>query len=328
MPTNLPPDYFDAEKRFRAAESTAEKIVCLEELMSTIPKHKGTDHLRADLRRQLSKLKAEKKSSKRPTKHQSAFRVDKEGAGQVPVIGPANVGKSALVATLTNASPEVSAAPYTTWKPTPGMMLVENIQVQLVDTPPLDRDYIESELFDLIRRADLILLVVDLQTYPVEQLQDTIAILEEHNIAPLHYKDRYTDERYMSFIPLLVIANKCDDKSCDGVFQIFGELLEEEWPLLPVSVTNERNLGDLKQAVFDELEIIRVYSKIPGKEPDLGEPFVLEKGSTVADMAAKVHLDFYENLKSARVWGSSAFDGQMVQKDYVLQEGDVVELRI
>lgn len=328
MPTNLPPDYFEAEKRYRGAESTPEKIACLEEMMSTIPKHKGTDHLRADLRRQLSKLKAEKKSSKRPSKHQSAFRVIKEGAGQVAVIGPANVGKSALVAKLTNATPEVSEAPYTTWNPTPGMMLVGNVQIQLVDTPPLDRDYVESELFDLIRRADLILLLVDLQTYPVEQLTDTLSILEEHNIAPLHYKERYTDERYISFIPLLVIANKCDDKSCDGVFDIFGELLEEEWPLLPVSVTNERNLEELKQAVFDELEIMRVFSKIPGKDPDLDEPFVLKKGSTVADMAAKVHQDFYENLKAARVWGSSAFDGQMVQKDYPLQDGDIVELRI
>lgn len=328
MPTNLPPDYFEAEKRYRAAESTPEKIACLEEMMSTIPKHKGTDHLRADLRRQLSKLKAEKKSSKRPSKHQSAFRVIKEGAGQVAVIGPANVGKSALVAKLTNATPEVSEAPYTTWNPTPGMMLVGNVQIQLVDTPPLDRDYVESELFDLIRRADLILLLVDLQTYPVEQLTDTLSILEEHNIAPLHYKERYTDERYISFIPLLVIANKCDDKSCDGVFDIFGELLEEEWPLLPVSVTNERNLEELKQAVFDELEIMRVFSKIPGKDPDLDEPFVLKKGNTVADMAAMVHQDFYENLKAARVWGSSAFDGQMVQKDYPLQDGDIVELRI
>jgi len=246
----------------------------------------------------------------------------------VAVIGPANVGKSALVAKLTNATPEVSEAPYTTWNPTPGMMLVGNVQIQLVDTPPLDRDYVESELFDLIRRADLILLLVDLQTYPVEQLTDTLSILEEHNIAPLHYKERYTDERYISFIPLLVIANKCDDKSCDGVFDIFGELLEEEWPLLPVSVTNERNLEELKQAVFDELEIMRVFSKIPGKDPDLDEPFVLKKGSTVADMAAKVHQDFYENLKAARVWGSSAFDGQMVQKDYPLQDGDIVELRI
>lgn len=328
MPTNLPPDYFEAEKRYRAAESTAEKIACLEEMMSTIPKHKGTDHLRADLRRQLSKLKAEKKSSKRPSKHQSAFRVIREGAGQVAVIGPANVGKSALVAKLTNATPEVSEAPYTTWNPTPGMMMVGNVQIQLIDTPPLDRDYVESELFDLIRRADLILLMVDLQTFPIEQLNTTLAILEEHNIAPLHFKQRYTDERYMSFIPLLVIANKCDDKSCDEVFEVFGELLEEEWPLLPVSVTNERNLEELKQAVFDELDIIRVFSKIPGKEPDLDEPFVLKRGSTVADMAAKVHQDFYENLKSARVWGSSAFDGQMVQKDYPLEDGDIVELRI
>jgi len=242
MPTNLPPEYFDAEKRYRAATSTAEKIACLQELLGTIPKHKGTDKLRADLRRRLSKLKAAPQARKGTSKRRSAFRIDKEGAGQVVVVGPANVGKSALVATLTNATPEVADSPYTTWKPTPGMMPMEDIQVQLVDTPPLDRGFMEPELLDLIRRSDLILLVVDLRADPFQQLEDTIVLLQEHRITPRHVKDCYTEQEGLTFIPLLVLANKNDDENTDEDFEIFRELLEGDWPLLPVSATTGRNL--------------------------------------------------------------------------------------
>ena len=327
MPTNLPPEYFEVEERYRAAKSPEEKIACLEELLSTIPKHKGTDKLRADLRRRLSKLKAasQKKSVSRRA---SVFHIDKEGAGQVVVVGPANAGKSALVATLTNATPEVADYPYTTWTPTPGMMPVENIQIQLIDTPPLSRDYVEPDLLDLIRRSDLILLVVDLQASPIQQLEDTIAILQEHHIVPLRLKDRHTEQRRLTFIPLLVLVNKSDDESSDEDFQILCELLEDDWPLLPVSATTGRNLERLKEVVFERLEIIRVYSKPPGKEPDLSAPFVLQKGNTVADFAGKVHQDFFDKLTAARVWGSAAYDGQMVGRDHVLEDGDVVELRI
>jgi ribosome-interacting GTPase 1 len=328
MPTNLPPEYFEVEERYRAAKSIEEKIACLEELFSTIPKHKGTDKLRADLRRRLSKLKTASQTRKSISRQVSAFRIDREGAGQVAVVGPANVGKSALVAALTNATPEVADYPYTTWTPTPGMMPVEDIQVQLIDTPPLNRDFVEPELMGLIRRSDLILLVVDLQTYPIEQLEDTVAFLQEHHIAPRHLKDRYTDQRRLTFIPLLVVVNKNDDESSDEDFEVLRELFEDDWPLLPVSVTTGRNLERLKQVVFERLEIIRVYSKPPGEKPDLSMPFVLKKGGTVAEFAGEIHQDFLENLKSVRVWGSAAYDGQMVSRDYVLQDGDVVELRI
>jgi ribosome-interacting GTPase 1 len=328
MPTNLPPEAVEAERRYRAARSVTEKIVCLEEFLSLIPKHKGTDKLRADLRRRLSKLKASSQARKGVGRHDSAFRIEKEGAGQVVVVGPTNVGKSALVAALTNATPEVADYPFTTWTPTPGMMPVENIQIQLIDTPPLNRGFVESELLDLIRKSDLILLVVDLQTDPVQQLENTIAFLQEHRIAPLHLKDRYTEQGHLTFKPLLVLANKNDDETSDEDFEIFRQLLEDDWPLLPVSATTGRNLERLKQIVFERLEIIRIYSKAPGKEPDFSSPFVMEKGSTVAEFARKIHLDFFEKLKSARVWGSAAYDGQMVERDYVLHDGDVVELRI
>lgn len=328
MPTNLPPEYFEAEKRYRAARTPAEKSDCLEELLGTIPKHKGTDKLRADLRKRLSKLKTASQTKKGASKHDSAFHIDKEGAGQVAVAGPANVGKSSLVATLTHATPEVANFPYTTWKPTPGMMPVEDIQIQLVDTPPLNRNYMEPDLLDLIRRSDLILLVVDLQTDPVQQLKDTVALLEEHHIVPCRLKDRYAEQQRLTFIPFCVLANKDDDELSDENFEIFCELLEDDWPLLPVSATTGRNLERLKQILFEQLEIIRVYSKSPGKEPDLSEPFILKKGNTVEDFAGKVHKDFIQKLKVARIWGEDVYDGQMVQRDHVLHDGDVLELHI
>lgn len=328
MPTNLPPEYFAVEKRYRAARTPEEKIACLEELFGTIPKHKGTDRLRADLRKKISKLKAAPQTRKGVSKQISAFHIDREGAGQVVVVGPANVGKSALVAALTNATPEVADYPFTTWTPTPGMMPVEDIQVQLIDTPPLNRDFVEPELMNLIRRSDLILLVVDLQAYPIQQLEDTASFLEEHCIVPCHLKERYPAERRLTFVPFLVLVNKNDDASSDEDFCVLCELFEGEWSLVPVSATTGRNLDRLKQVVFDRLEIIRVYTKPPGEKPDLSRPYVLDRGSTVEEFAGGVHRDFFANLKSARVWGSASYDGQMVSRDHVLQDGDVVELRI
>jgi ribosome-interacting GTPase 1 len=328
VPTNLPPEYYEADKRYRAAQSPAEKIASLEALISTIPKHKGTDHLRAGLRQRLSKLKSTAETKKSLGRYDSAYNIDKEGAGQVAVIGPANVGKSALVARLTNASPEVADFPHTTWSPTPGMMPVENIQIQLIDTPPLSRDYVEPDFLDLMRRVDLMLIVVDVQTDPLQQLEDTVAILLEHRIAPRHLQAKYPDQLRLTFIPCLVVANKNDDEQSDENVEIFCELLEETWPLLPVSTMTGRQLERLKACVFEALEIIRVYTKAPGQEPDFTAPFVLEKGGTVLDLAEKIHHDFVDKLKIARVWGKVDFDGQMVKRDHVLHDGDVVELHI
>jgi ribosome-interacting GTPase 1 len=327
MATNLPPDYYEADKRYRAAKTPGEKISCIEELVRIVPKHKGTDKLRAGLRKRLSKLKTTAQAKKGTGKRESAFRIDKEGAGQVVLVGPANVGKSALVSALTNATPEIADFPHTTWKPTPGMMPMENIQIQLVDTPPLNRDFMEPELLDLIRRSDYILLVVDLHTDPVHQLEDSVAILDEHRIMPDHLKELYSEQRGL-FIPFLVLTNKFDDENFDENFEIFCELLENDWPSIPVSATTGRNLEQFKRMLFERLEIIRVYSKAPGKEPEFDEPFILKKGDTVENFAGKVHQDFARKLKTARLWGTAVYDGQFVQRDHVLSDSDIVELQI
>jgi ribosome-interacting GTPase 1 len=208
------------------------------------------------------------------------------------------------------------------------MMDYDGAQIQLVDTPPLDRDYLEPGLIDLIRRADLILLVVDLQADPVAQLQKAVSVLEEHRISPAHLEHTSPTWQEATLLPFVVLANKCDDESLDELCLVFKDLLEEEWPALAVSSLTGRNLDQLKRTLFENLQLVRIYSKAPGKEPDRDAPFVLRKGATVEELAGRVHKDFTEKLKFAKVWGNSVFDGQMVQRDYVLQDGDVVELHI
>ena len=331
MPTNLPPEYYKIEKLYKEATDQAEKIELLEEMMSKIPKHKGTDHLRADLRRKLSKMKTSSHQSRKSGSRQaSPYHISKEGAGQIVVVGAPNVGKSTLVANQTNADPEISPAPFSTWSPTPGMMPIENMQVQLIDTPPLNTEHVEADMFNLLRKCDLILLMVDLQADPVEQLKKSLELLSQQRIIPDHMDVDIGDEFRRVFAkPCLVLANKCDEDADDEVFQIFRELLQSDCPMIPISAMNGRNINILKTAIFAKLQIIRVYSQAPGQEARKDLPFVLPIGSSVETFAGKVHQDFAENMKSARVWGeSAAFEGQTVSRDHILQDGDIVELNM
>jgi ribosome-interacting GTPase 1 len=270
MPTNLPPEYKEAEQKYKEASTTEEKVRTLEELLGTIPKHKGTDKLRANYRKRLSKLKSAVQSKKGVGKqHDSTYVIEREGAGQAAVIGLANVGKSALVDALTNASPEVAEYPFTTWNPMPGMMLVDNVQIQLIDTPPLDRDFIEPEFVDLIRRADIILILLDVQGDPFGQFERTINFLESHRIAPLSKMGQYPEVPRFTYKPFLILVNKCDDDDSQGDFAVLTEYLPSDCPMIPISATTGRNLDQFKHQVFSCLELVRVYSHAPGKAPDI-----------------------------------------------------------
>jgi len=329
MPTNLPADYFNAEERFRSATTTEDKIKYLEEMMGTIPKHKGTDHLRADLRKKLSKLKTAATSKKSSKKQVSAYHINKEGAGQIIIIGTTNVGKSSLVANQTNADPEVSEVPFTTWTAMPGMMKIENTQVQVIDTPPISEEYIDPEFLNLIRRVDLVLIMIDLHAHPVQQLEFVLQKLQENRIAPKHLEGQIEVEGFLLHVPTIVVVNKFDSEEYEEHYQIFQELLGQEYPMVPVSVQTGHNLDTLKRMIFEKLGVIRVYSKAPGKDVDKSAPFVVDQGIQLGDFAGKVHKDFQEKLKSAKIWGTSAdFPGQMVSRDHVLEDEDVVELQI
>ena len=181
---------------------------------------------------------------------------------------------------------------------------------------------------DLIRRGDLVLLTVDLQNGPLKQWEDSVALLEANRIVPDHLKDEDVYQQLVTYVPFVVLANKNDDSDSNETFQIFREFVEGPWTLISTSVVFKHNLELLKQTLVQGLDIIRVYSKSPGKKPDLSSPFVLKRGSTVSDFSGKIHKDFFLQLKSAKVWGPMVYDGQLVQRDYVLQDGDVVELQV
>ncbi|MBW2206044.1 MAG: TGS domain-containing protein [Deltaproteobacteria bacterium] len=328
MPANLPPHYFEAEKRYRDAQSPEDKVAALEEMLTIMPKHKGTDKLRADIRRRISKVKSQPKQKKGTSRWESDYSIDKGGAAQLAVIGPPNVGKSALVATLTNASPEVADFPHSSWKPTPGMAPYENIQFQLIDTPPMSEEFIDPLMADLIRRTDILLVMLDLQADPIQQYEDTLSILGEWRVF-LVGMPVPEDLKKVPFIKkALIAANKMDEVENEEDFQVFLELSGLKLPCLGISTKTKRNLKELLLQIYDIAGIIRVYSKAPGKEPDMHSPFVLPKGSTLETLAAKIHKDFASKLKYARMWGKDVFDGQMVQRDYVLQEGDTAEIHL
>lgn len=317
MPANLTPDYRAAEERFRAAVTLEEKLDALEEMLATIPKHKGTEKLQADIKSRIAKLK--KEAERRPATARKAFyNVDRQGAGQVVLVGPPNVGKSQLLAALTNATPEIADYPGTTRVPLPGMVRYENVQIQLVDLPPVD-EWTPAWVLGVVRNADVILVVVDLGSDDLlEQAESTLKMLEQSKLLPRAGSGCRPRD-------LLVAANKLDAPDASYRLDLFLEARLTDAPILPVSAVAGTGLEELRKRVYEALNVIRIYTKPPGKKPEFNAPFVLPRGSTVIEAAEAVHKDLARNLKFAKVWGKNTFDGQMVQRDYVLADGDVVE---
>lgn len=328
MPANLPPQYFEAEERFRKAKTPEEKIEVLEEMLAIMPKHKGTDKLKAMLRERISKLRDQAQKKKGVVRQKSPFDIEKEGAAQIVIVGPPNTGKSSLVKAMTKASPEVADFPHTTHKPTPGMAEYENIQFQLIDTPPLTKEYADPGLIDLIRRADIVVILLDLTADPIEQWENTMEILHSYRI--FSEKCVIPDTlKKMPFVKKMFVAvNKTDRPEDEEAVSVFIELSGITLPCMGISSRTGHNLMAFLQKLFELSDIIRVYTKAPGKKADLTAPFIFPTGSTVLDLAGEVHNDFVQKLKYARIWGKSVREGQMVQRDYILQDGDIVELYI
>ena len=324
MPANLPPQYFNAEKTFRQAKTAPEKIAALEEMLAIMPKHKGTDHLRAELRTRIARLT--QTLDKKTAVHRASMIMEKEGAGQVAVIGLPNAGKSQLVSNLTNASLTVAEYPFTTHAATPGMMEFENIKIQLIDTPPLAPQSIEYWLPPMLRRADALLVMVDLSDAPLAHMKNLTAQLEKMGIS---IGDARPEEGVIpSRQKALITGNKLD---LEGARQNYAALQNEYGERLPVAAISAREgtgLEELKHEIYRVLDIIRVYTKTPGQKADFTDPIIMKKGSTMEDAATAVHKDFHARLKYARVWGSGKHDGVRVKRDHVLQDGDVVELHM
>ncbi len=326
MPANLPPQYFEAEKRFRSAKEPEEKIAALQEMLAIMPRHKGTDKLHAMLRQKIARFSQEAER-KYATARRAGFYISKEGAGQVMLVGPANAGKSQLLAVLTEAIPEIAEYPFTTKNPIPGMMKFEDIQIQLVDTPPIGRKEVRVLLSNVLRNADLIAIVIDLSREPVSQVEAALQGLREARIEPL--TDDGTQITPGSYPrKMLVVGNKNELAGSKENWERLRSQYSNKFPLVPISAREGGGLEEFKRTVYQTLDIIRVYTKTPGSKADLTDPMILEKGSTLGEAAESLHKDFYQNLKYAVVWGSGKYDGQRVSKEHILQEGDIVEFHI
>jgi ribosome-interacting GTPase 1 len=328
MPANLTPDYLQAEAKFKQAKTIPEKIKALEVMMAVIPKHKGTEKMRAQLKSRMAKLKEELQRKPAIGRAEQAYNIKKEGAGQVVLIGLPNSGKSSLFSKMTHALSEVANYPFTTQKPIPGMMKFENLQIQWVDTPPIQIDHVEPGFSGLIRNADAGLLLVDLTNDPVSQMKILLEELKRMKIRPIGKEPCPELEEGWVSLKTLLLGSKCDVKEAVAGSRIFESHFKDPYPVLAISAKEDMNLEELKTEVYRLLGVVRIYTKIPGEEPDLREPVILKKGSTVVDVALSVHKDFVAKFRYAKIWGSGKFGGQMVKRDYQVDEGDIVELHI
>lgn len=334
MPANLTPQYLAAEQRFKDAVTTREKMEALEEMMAVIPKHKGTEKMQADLKRRLAKLRNETEKKHGISKASAMYSVNREGAGQVVLVGGPNVGKSSLLARLTNALPEIGNYPFTTRLPQPGMLPYENIMIQLVDMPPIDPNFYEPWMGSVVRQADTALLVADLSADELlDVVEGVLKLLENSRIHLSAEPETGADQNLIVFRRTLLVANKCDVPGATDNLGILTEFFGSRFSILATSAVSGTGLESLRHRVFELLDIIRIHTKIPGKKVDLASPpFVLRRGSTVLDAARAVHRDFAHTLRYARVWSSEKssrtikFDGQMVERTHRLEDGDVLEL--
>ncbi len=327
MPANLTPQYQAAEARFRAAQTVEERIDALRDMLAVIPKHKGTEKLQADLRRKLSKYQQDQEQHRRSGgRHHDPGHIAREGAGQIAMIGQANTGKSSLLAALTHAHPEIADYPFTTRAPQPGMMPFEDVQVQLVDTPPVAEPF-DPVVLNVARNADATLVVLDAAALPAgEQAELLRRFLERARIIP---PGRPVPEELRisgRVQPVLLALNKADLKPDEEAVRHACETLGTDLPAWRISAAHGHGLEELRAALFDTLGVLRAYTKEPGKKPDLERPFVLRRGATVHDLATIIHEDVGASFRFARIWGSARFDGQQVERDHPLQDRDVVEI--
>ncbi|MHC4740281.1 MAG: GTPase [Planctomycetota bacterium] len=326
MPANLTPEYIKADKWFRSATTNEEKILALEQMLRVIPKHKGTEHMRADLRKKLSRLKdVGAQQKKAGGKHVDIFHVPRSGSGQVVLIGTPNCGKSSIVGALSKAKVQIAGFPFATSAPVPGMAKFEDVPIELVDMPPITADYSAPGQVGTYRNCDLIGIVIDLSDDVVEQMGVCLDYLESRNLLIGGDTPARDDQGNALGKKAFCICTKSDIAEPDAL-EMLKELCDHPLKFVEISPETGAGMDELMKKIFELLEIIRVYAKPPGKPADMTDPFTLPIGSTVMDLAREVHRQLADKLKSARIWGTGVHDGQNTQRTHVLNDKDIVEL--
>jgi ribosome-interacting GTPase 1 len=343
MPANLSPDYKKAEKVFREARDEQERLACLKEMLRTIPKHKGTEHLQADIKSRIKQLTEDLAGPKKGASRSGPVHsIRSEGAAQIALLGPPNSGKSSLHVALTGSRAAVGPYPHTTHEPMPGMLPFEDVHFQLVDLPPISDDYMDSWIVNALQPADAALLVVDIAdpdcTDHVASIRDRLdekkITLTEHwpgmdgGTTDSRDADEQALDPFRIYLPTVLVANKLDLNPDPEDVAVLEELTGVRFPAVGTSVHTGENLQDIGVMLFRGLQVVRVYTKAPGKPAEMKRPFTVRTGATVLDVARLVHKDIAGSFKYARAWGSGVFDGQQVGPEHLLADADIVELHM
>lgn len=343
MPANLTADYRKAEAAYRQASEPAERLACLKDMLRTIPKHKGTDHLQADIKTRIKELTADLSGPGKGAKRSGPVHaVRAEGAAQIALLGPPNSGKSSLHARLTGSQTTIGPYPLTTHEPVPGMLPFEDALLQLIDLPAISADYMEPWIVNALQPADGVMLVIDIAD--PECVDQVPAILDQLASRKVFLTDRWPgrngaspekedpDEEdldpFRIELPAVLVANKSDlDPEPDDV-RILEELIGVSYPTIFCSAQTGEGCDGISPFLFDALSVVRVYTKSPGKPFERDKPFTVRRGDTIHDVARLVHKDFAKGLRFARVWGEGVFDGQQVGPDHRVSDGEIVELHL
>jgi uncharacterized protein len=332
MAVNLTPQYLEAEAQYKKARSAEERLDCLQRMWQLVPKHKASEKLQAELKTKLSAARDEvEREQKSPKKSAGvSYKIPRQGAGQVIVVGAPNAGKSRLLTRLTRATPEVAAYPFTTREPHAGMMEWEDVRVQLVDTPPITAEFLEGYVSSMIRSADACVLLVDLGDDDAPfATEAVIQQLEGVKTVLVGTLPAAVDDPTVQHVKTLLLANKCDQPGAADRLEIVRKMFGARFTDIQVlDAESGAGLEEARSAIYRFLNVIRVYSKRPGKPPDMESPFTCPAGSSVKELAEVVHRDFGDKLKSARIWGTGVFDGQTVTRDHKLHDKDIVELHL
>jgi hypothetical protein len=327
---NLTPQYLEAEAEYKRAQTAEERLECLKRMWALVPKHKASEKLQAELKTKLSEAREEaEREKKSPKKGGVSYKIPRQGAGQVVLLGGPNAGKSRLLTRLTRATPEVAPYPFTTREPHAGMMEWEDVRVQLIDLPPITADFLEGYVSSMVRAADGAVLLADLADddgpFAAEAVLDRLAGVKTvlTGQPPAEVADPT-----IHYTKTLLLANKADAAGTADRLEIVREMFGARFPVQALDAESGTGLEEARTAIYRFLNVIRVYSKRPGKPADMAAPFTCPVGSTVQQMAELVHRDFTDKLKSARIWGTGVFDGQTVTRDHVLHDKDVVELHV